>query len=203
MADALRHSKAKIKYQGASVFKVRIPLQSDSESMLEWISILTKHGFRKTAPSTSGGKSGYEINRQGWTPPIRPPQWVHGNWWALVQCIILPAESQDTHGLAVWVVWAIYRWLEMGSQTRLWEHNYIPRVCSTGSRVQSEPWHNGGRVASSEVLTCRRWDRSVLRPQTRLTRLEKLFKVPFCSYLFCGCWLERQRGREEQICLNG
>lgn len=69
-------------------------------------------------------------------------------------------------------------------------------------RLQSL-WHHGRRVASSGVLICRQWTKSVLRPQTRLTSLEKLFKVPFCSYLFCRHWLERQRGREEQICLNG
>lgn len=43
---------------------------------------------------------------------------------------------------------------ETGSQVHQWCRNYTPRVCSPGSRVPPEPLHNGGRVASFQVLTC-------------------------------------------------
>lgn len=163
-------------------------LQSDSELILELISILTRNGFRKIAPFISGGKLDDATNKQGWTPPPHN-QATAMRAWKLVGHRQMHNPSCRT-GLAGRVKWAIYLQLKMGSQMRLWCHNYTPQVCSTGSRVRSKLWHGGGRVASIEVLMCRLWTGSVLRPLTRLVSLEKPCKI------FCRCWLERQWGKE-------
>lgn len=154
-------------------------LQSDSESILELISILARNSFRITAPVIIGWKLDDEINKQGWTPPHQTRTMGTWKWMGHCQIHNPPAEPLDKHRLAVRVKWAIYPWLKTGSQMRCWYHNYIPQVCNTGSGVQSELWHHGDRFASSEVLVCRLWTRRVLRPLTRLF-----------SLVAQGCFLE-------------